>query len=145
MTVTAPRWRSCSLVMISRLAGVSKGVSDSAEPVEVMSFKVAGKASLETEIAGSVAVGVSSDTVSARGERRGVLFVSADRVGVVVADSTAGACARAQGLANSSAKAAETAVRRGRTRVLADKVSMRILGGKGRAVAMATERQALTE
>ncbi|MNQ75799.1 hypothetical protein D3C85_906050 [compost metagenome] len=57
VTVTAPRSRNCSLLMISMLAGVSKGVSPSSVPVAAVSSSVRGGVSPDTEMLGRVATG----------------------------------------------------------------------------------------
>src|SRR5690606_19137919 len=117
ITVTSPRWRSCSLVMMSMLAGVSNGVSCRNEPVAALSRSVGSGVSPDTEMAGRVAT-----------------------------DAASASCARAGGCASTSASAAETAVRRGRTDVLAEGTGMGSLGSKkDEAVALATVRAALTE
>src|SRR5690606_22236181 len=76
---------------ISRLAGVSKGVSDSDDPVALISLSVMGKASLDTEIAGSVAVWArapglanSSATVAETTVRRGRTDVLTERDGMEI-------------------------------------------------------------
>src|SRR3546814_1549965 len=86
MTVTSPRRRNCSLVMMSRLAGVSNGVSCRNDPVAVVSSRAGGGVSPDTETAGRVATG-----------------------------ALPAACARAAAGASNKASAVETAVRRDRT------------------------------
>ncbi|EGP43735.1 hypothetical protein AXXA_24630 [Achromobacter insuavis AXX-A] len=55
VTLTAPRARSCSLLMTSMLAGVSNGRRPSRVPVLACSSRVARGVSPETAMAGRVA------------------------------------------------------------------------------------------
>src|SRR5690606_13468916 len=116
MTLTSPRSRSCSLVMMSRLAGVSNGVRRRNEPVAAVSSRLEGAVSPETETAGRVATN-----------------------GLPVF------CARVAAGASNRASAVETAVRRDRTDVLAERVGMESLGRRAWPSPWATGWQSLTE